>query len=52
MDETVKTPPYMGETAHHEGTTCPFCGLPAVCGHPVKIPPLAAWVPNVWVKGP
>ena len=40
------------DAMHHEGTICPVCGQAAVCGHPVKYPPIPSWQPNVWVKGP
>lgn len=33
----------VGDALHHEGTTCPFCGITTVCGHPVKIPNLPPW---------
>jgi hypothetical protein len=34
----------------HTGITCPVCGINGVCSHPVKYPPIAAWIANVWFK--
>lgn len=34
----------------HTGTACPFCGINGKCGHPVKMPAIPPWQPNVWAK--
>jgi hypothetical protein len=42
----------VGETRDHTGIACPFCGINGACGHPVRLPPIPAWQPNVWFRGP